>query len=242
MGNTPLIESLESRRLLSVSVAVHPMAHAKAMAPAAEASAESEPADATDTTDASETSNTAETDTAQGDQNSTAADGPDGENVDGGPGGADSTTTAATASAAKLTAAALRRGTAVHPTSAAVHPHGSISGTYSTSTPVADAGTTYNFTGSGVVKPLGTTTVSGNIALPGFVASGFATGTLTLTGPNGTVTLSLKGPRQKGFGPLPSNLSFTISSGTGSYAGAKGSGHIALKLNTSATSFVLKFG
>ena len=239
MGNTPLIESLESRRLLSVSVAVHPMAHAKAMAPAAEASAESEPADASD---AFGTSNTAETDTAQGDQNSTAADGPDGENVDGGPGGADATTTAATTSAAKLAAAALRKGTAVHPTSAAVHPHGSIAGTYTTSTPVADAGTTYSFAGSGVVKPLGTTTVSGNIALPGFVASGFATGTLTLTGPNGTVTLSLKGPRQKGFGPLPSNLSFTISSGTGSYAGAKGSGHISLKLNTSATSFVLKFG
>jgi len=119
---------------------------------------------------------------------------------------------------------------------------GTISGKYSPAPVAADIGATYVFNGTGTAGALGSVLAHGLVTLPGFIATGQATGTLTLTesGPsatavNNSVTLKLTGPTEPGFGPFPSTLSYTISSGTGAFAGATGSGSIAVTLNSDLT-------
>jgi hypothetical protein len=78
---------------------------------------------------------------------------------------------------------------------------------------------------------------TGTLRSPGFIAKGHAGGTLTLTNAHGSVTISLKGPLQRGFSSLPNKFSFQITSGTGAYAGDTGRGMAQLSevLNDSST-------
>ncbi len=99
-----------------------------------------------------------------------------------------------------------------------------------------DTGGTYQFGVEGKMASLGETGDSGRIQTTGFIASGRATGTLTIAAPKGSLKLQLTGPPQGGFAPLPPTMSYTITSGTRSYRGATGSGSIAVTLNSSVFS------
>ncbi len=112
---------------------------------------------------------------------------------------------------------------------------GSTSGTYRVSVPVPDAGTVYQFQGTGTVTPLGLMTISGHVTLPGLILQGHASGTLTLTNSNGSVTLALTGPTEDGFGSFPTTLAYTIAQASGLYAGDAASGSISVTLIPSAT-------
>lgn len=60
--------------------------------------------------------------------------------------------------------------------------------------PIPDAGFTYTVRGAGKVAPLGHVAVSGLLQVPGFVACGHQTMTLTLTAARGTVKITAAGP------------------------------------------------
>ena len=114
---------------------------------------------------------------------------------------------------------------------------GRVTGTWQSVMTNPDAGKEQSLTGSGTVAPLGPTQASATLHAPGFIASGRTTGTLTLTGDKGTVTLALKSPVEKGFGAIAANYSFKITGGTGVYKGATGKG--TAFLNETGSSFTL---
>ncbi|HWB52977.1 MAG TPA: hypothetical protein VG722_02255, partial [Tepidisphaeraceae bacterium] len=108
---------------------------------------------------------------------------------------------------------------------------GAITGNYSLAPTPVDVGAVYVFNGSGTAGELGAVTAQGHVTLAGFITSGNATGALTLTAQSGdSVTLAVTAPTEEPFGPFPSVLNFTITSGTGQFAGATGSGTIAVML------------
>jgi hypothetical protein len=108
--------------------------------------------------------------------------------------------------------------------------HGEVTGAWLVQPRVADAGTTQELTGSGNVRPLGAVQVSGSLLGPGFIAQGFTTATLTLSGAHGSITVQLVGAQaQPGFSAPPHAFRYTIVGGTGAYAGATGGGTARLE-------------
>jgi hypothetical protein len=96
--------------------------------------------------------------------------------------------------------------------------------------------------GSGIVSPLGAVTSTGTLTAHGAEPVTY-TGTVTLVGRTGSVTASLFG---RLFGPQypgePVNLTYTITGGTGAFAGASGSGRAVFRPLISATGgFELSF-
>lgn len=91
----------------------------------------------------------------------------------------------------------------------------SLSGTISGSVP---------FAGSGTVSPLGSVTSAGTLTSKGAEPVTY-TGKVTLTGSTGSVTATVFG-RLFGFSrPFEKvNMTYTITGGTGAFAGASGSG------------------
>lgn len=67
--------------------------------------------------------------------------------------------------------------------------------------PIPDAGSTFTVSGSGQVAPLGHVTLSGVLQVPGFVACGRQTMTLTLTGSRGQVKVTAQTPLRCVSGP-----------------------------------------
>lgn len=116
---------------------------------------------------------------------------------------------------------------------------GAVSGTYVNPLTRPDAGASYVFAGSGTAGDLGAVKVSGQVSLPGNIRSGHAAGTVTLTNAKGSVTLSLSGPEEPGFGPFPKSLAFSIDGGTGAYAGMRGAGSIAVLVGNGKFTFIL---
>src|SRR5581483_7237629 len=104
---------------------------------------------------------------------------------------------------------------------------GQVTGTWDSVPTLPDVGKTQELSGTGTVAPLGAVAVRGELHTPGFVAQGRATATLTLTTERGSVTLQLTGPLQPGFSQPPATFQYTITGGTGAYAGASGSGSVA---------------
>jgi len=106
---------------------------------------------------------------------------------------------------------------------------GTVSGTWSAAHTLPDIGVRQALTGTGPVKPLGSKVqVSRQLQLPGFIRTGRATGTLTLSTSKGNVMLQLLGPNTKGFGGPVISLGYKIIRGTGQYAGASGNGVVSL--------------
>ena len=101
-----------------------------------------------------------------------------------------------------------------HPAPHLSQPTGHLAGTY-TKTISIDAGSEYSFTGAGHTLHLGATTVTGTINTVGSVHGGHATGTFTITGANGSITLEVTGPPQRFFAPLPHHFRYQVISGTG---------------------------
>ncbi len=115
-------------------------------------------------------------------------------------------------------------------TSAIMALNGSLRGTYQTVPGIPDAGTEFTFSTTGTVRPLGAATVTGNIHQLGFVANGRAQGVFVIETPQGTLTLKLEGPKQKGFAPLPDHYSFQITGASGAYHRNHGRGVLILLL------------
>jgi hypothetical protein len=67
--------------------------------------------------------------------------------------------------------------------------------------PIPDAGFTFTVSGAGQVTPLGAVTVRGVLQVPGFVACGRQTMTLTLTGRRGQVKVTAQTPLRCAGGP-----------------------------------------
>ena len=62
-----------------------------------------------------------------------------------------------------------------------------------------DIGATLDIQGQGTLTRLGAVQLSGSLHGTGFIASGYASGTITLTNSHGSVSLQLHGPTQPGF-------------------------------------------
>ncbi len=92
-------------------------------------------------------------------------------------------------------------------------------------------GATYNFSGHGTVKPVGGADVIGHVDQVGFVASGHAKGLIVISTPQGSLTLKLEGPKQRGFAPLPDRFSVRITNASGSYLKDRGHGTLVLVLD-----------
>jgi hypothetical protein len=117
---------------------------------------------------------------------------------------------------------------------------GTIRGGYFVNTRIPDVGSTYRIGAAGRLSPVGQTGDTAVIQTTGFIATGMATGSMSVAAPRGTLKLNLTGPVQKGFSPLPSSFTYTITGGTRVYRTATGSGTIAVSLNSSA--FSTNFG
>ena len=87
-----------------------------------------------------------------------------------------------------------------------------------------DAGIAHSLHGTVALQGLGTFDLSGWVNGTGMILGGRATGHLVLTNATGSLTIELHGPVQPGFAPIPSDLVYSISGGTGAYAHAKGYG------------------
>ena len=103
---------------------------------------------------------------------------------------------------------------ASHPAAILSQPTGHLAGTY-TKTISIDAGSEYSFTGAGHTLHLGATTVTGTVDTVGSIHAGHATGTFTITGANGSLTIQVTGPVQHFFAPLPHHFRYHVISGTG---------------------------
>jgi len=95
-----------------------------------------------------------------------------------------------------------------------------------------------------MVNPLGAVTSTVSLHATGAEPVVYS-GTITLVGASGTITATLSG---RVFGPSylnqPIHLTYTITRGTGAFAGAQGSGeasYLASGLSTTS-SFTLTFG
>lgn len=104
-------------------------------------------------------------------------------------------------------------------------------GDFTVGNPQPDVGTLYRLNGSASVGLLGQVTISGSVQTTGFIHVGHATGELTLTNGQGTVTLRLTGPEQPGFASLPEHFHFSVVGATGAYKGLKVTGEIDLRLD-----------
>jgi hypothetical protein len=103
-----------------------------------------------------------------------------------------------------------------------------------------DAGSHYDFNGSGRKPSLGKFTLTGQVTTPGFIANGRASGQLVITTSHGTITLSVQGPPQTP-GSLPPTLTFKILRGTGKFANSRGKGGITLSASDRTKRFVFRF-
>jgi hypothetical protein len=100
---------------------------------------------------------------------------------------------------------------------------GTLTGTYTTTHANPDTGTQYNLNGSGILNLVGRVTAKGTLQSLGFVISGHAGGTVTLTtAGKDTITLQLTGPKQKGFARLPKHFTYKVTSASGQFASLKG--------------------
>jgi hypothetical protein len=90
--------------------------------------------------------------------------------------------------------------------------------------------TPFDLSGQGQVQPFGPMTVTGLYSL-GSIQPGHTGEALILSNSQGTLTLELTGPFQRGFPPPPKQLfGFEITGGTGAFANATGRGTASLRL------------
>jgi hypothetical protein len=118
-------------------------------------------------------------------------------------------------------------------------------GTYTDDPIQSGAGITYTLGGTAKFAGLGKVTVAGTVHAVGFIQEGNASGELTFTNANGSVTVELEGPQQPGFSALPQQFKYTVMSGTGQYQNLSASGTLQLVLkatdgNPQTGTFTLK--
>jgi hypothetical protein len=109
--------------------------------------------------------------------------------------------------------------------------NGTARGSYTVHRSNPDTGKDYTFFGSGRITPIGRADLTGHIHTLGNVASGNAEGQLFLATPRGTLTLSLEGPKQDGFAPIPDHFTFRITNASGAFRHDHGRGTVVLVLD-----------
>jgi hypothetical protein len=87
---------------------------------------------------------------------------------------------------------------------------------------------TYTLQGSADFGPDGFFAIGGSIHTVGNVASGKASGRITISDKRGTLVLSVTGPTQSRNAGLPSSLTYIVVSGTGFFAKYVGQGAVQL--------------
>lgn len=122
--------------------------------------------------------------------------------------------------------------TFIEDTSHAVSPlHGTIDGTIKQQLGMPDAGVVYALKGSADLAGLGRVNVTGTLHGVGMIAQGQASGTLTINNAHGSVTVSMVGPIQPGFSPLPQHFHFKVVGSSGEYQGLESAGSLTLELS-----------
>jgi hypothetical protein len=90
--------------------------------------------------------------------------------------------------------------------------------------------------GTANLAGLGTVTVSGAINNVVFFSGTHAEGQLTFTdNQNNSVTLDVRGPWQQGFAPMPQQLEYRVTGGTGAWANLSGQGTLTLVLQSQSS-------
>ena len=119
------------------------------------------------------------------------------------------------------------------------HPlHGDGYGTY-TQPVVVDAGVEYQLDARLSLGSVGNFRVRGWVQGTGMVIGGRATGHLVLSNGHGTITLDLHSGELPPFSPLPPELVYSITAGTGAYAGERGYGVAGFSVTPAPTAFGL---
>jgi hypothetical protein len=94
---------------------------------------------------------------------------------------------------------------------------------------MVDAGASVQlFNAQGNFAALGRVTFSGWVQGVGMMKTGQASGDLTLHNSKGTLTVTLQGPQQAGFSPLPETFHYQITGGTGAYQNLSDQGTLKL--------------
>jgi hypothetical protein len=112
--------------------------------------------------------------------------------------------------------------------------NGRLRGTYHVDDRLPDVGQKYTFFGHGRIGPVGTSDVTGHADSLGNVATGKAHGLIVISTPEGSLTLKLTGPTQKGLSHLPDRFSFKITNSSGAYFHDRGHGRAVLVLDPAA--------
>ncbi len=113
--------------------------------------------------------------------------------------------------------------------------NGKLTGAFTLVAGLPDVGRTYNLTGTGSVSVVGSVAATGSVRTLGFIASGHATGDITLTQGSSSVVLHLEGPVQTGFSGLPTSFHYTVQSANGVFANwTNTSGNLELRLKGDA--------
>jgi hypothetical protein len=97
-------------------------------------------------------------------------------------------------------------------------------GRFTVATNRATGAKTLTLEGSADFGGSGFFTIGGTVTTVGNVASGHATGRITLSNPRGTLVLALTGPAQSRNAGLPSTFTYRVVSGTGFFAHYAGQG------------------
>jgi hypothetical protein len=128
-------------------------------------------------------------------------------------------------------------------TTTTVSLNGTVKGDYHVTSKITpDEGLDYVFFGKGSVGPLGQAHVTGNVHSLGNIVNGHAHGLIVLSTPDGSLTLHLTGPEQKGFAKLPDHFTFKITNSSGKYLGDQGTGTVVLVRDPAGTSASLEHG
>jgi hypothetical protein len=123
--------------------------------------------------------------------------------------------------------------------------NGTLTGDYQVAGKVnPDTGLDYVFSGKGSIKALGhvTVDVTGHLHSLGNVAKGQTKGLIVLSTPEGSLTLHLTGPEQKGLAPLPIRFTFKITNSSGKYLRDQGTGTVIFVRDPGGTSATPEHG
>jgi hypothetical protein len=112
-------------------------------------------------------------------------------------------------------------------------------GNYLGSLLMVDAGIHDKLTGTADLGKLGSFNLTGWLQGLGNIAHGRASGQLVLSNAQGSITLTLTGPVQPGFSPLPSVFNYQVTAGTGAYSHLDRSGRVHLSLIPAPIAFGL---
>ncbi len=128
-------------------------------------------------------------------------------------------------------------------TTTTVSLNGTVKGDYHVTSKITpDEGLDYVFSGKGSVGPLGHVHVTGNVHSLGNIVNGQAHGLIVLSTPDGSLTLHLTGPEQKGFANLPDHFTFKITNSSGKYLGDIGTGTVVFVRDPAGTSATPEHG